>query len=345
MEMRTGATYRESGVDTVKAAEAVEEIKKLAASTFDKNVLGGIGGFGSLYQLPMEGIKQPVLVSGTDGVGTKLKIAFLMNRHNTVGIDCVAMCVNDVLCQGARPLFFLDYIACGKLDPRRIRDIVGGISEGCLQGEAALIGGETAEMPGFYPEEEYDLAGFCVGMVDKEAVINGAAIKEGDVLIGLSSSGVHSNGFSLIRKILVENIPGGLEQRVEELGCTLGEELLKPTRIYTKPVKRALGVGGIKGMVHITGGGFYENIPRILPLGTGVEIVEDSWKIPPIFSYIQACGKVERREMFSTFNMGVGYIFVVSPESKDPIIAALKEAGEVPFVMGLVVKGEGVMFV
>ena len=339
-----GATYRGAGVDTGKAAEAVREIKGLAAKTFNQNVLGEIGGFGSLYQLPLEGMGQPVLVSGTDGVGTKLKIAFLMDCHHTIGVDCVAMCVNDVLCQGARPLFFLDYIACGKLEPLKIRDIVKGISDGCIQAGAALIGGETAEMPGFYSESEYDLAGFCVGMVDRDCMVDGSSIVEGDVLIGISSSGVHSNGFSLIRKIVMEEHKISLETYIEELGCTLGEELLTPTRIYSQLVGKVLETENVKGMVHITGGGFYENIPRILPLGLGAKIHRDVWNLPPIFSYLQMLGNVEEKEMFSTFNMGVGYIFVISKERKDSVMDILRREGEKPFLMGSIIRGEGVTF-
>lgn len=343
MKENPGITYKDAGVDTVEAAKAVDALKPLAESTFNSNVLGGIGSFGSMFQLPVGDMKEPVLVSGTDGVGTKLKIAFLMNRHNTIGIDCVAMCVNDILCQGAKPLFFLDYIATGKVEPQKIKEIVEGIAEGCRQSKAALIGGETAEMPGFYQKDEYDMAGFCVGLVDKKDAITGASIEAGDVLVGVSSSGLHSNGFSLVRKVLLEE-ENVITEFVEELGVTLGEELLRPTKIYYETVQEALRLAQIKGMVHLTGGGFYENIPRVIPKGLGVSISKGSWNIPPIFPYIQKIGRLEEKEMFSTFNMGIGFIFVVPASQSDVLINGLNGMGEKAFQIGEVIKEEGVRF-
>jgi phosphoribosylformylglycinamidine cyclo-ligase len=343
MKKILGLTYKDAGVDTKKAAKAVDALKPLAESTFNSNVLGGIGSFGSMFQLPIDGMKEPVLVSGTDGVGTKLKIAFMMNRHNTIGIDCVAMCVNDILCQGAKPLFFLDYIATGKLEPQKIKEIVEGLAEGCLQSKAALIGGETAEMPGFYQNDEYDIAGFCVGVVDKKNIIDGSSICAGNVLVGLASSGLHSNGFSLVRSVLLQD-EKSLNEYVEELGITLGEELLKPTKIYFETVQKALKIAQVRGMVHITGGGFYENIPRVIPKGLGVLINANSWETPPIFPYIKKVGGLEDQEMFSTFNMGIGFIFVAPYSQSESLINGLNEMGEKAFRIGEVIAGEGVSF-
>ena len=345
-------TYKDAGVDTQEAAKAVDVLKPLAESTFNANVLGGIGGFGSMFQLPLAGMKEPVLVSGTDGVGTKLKIASMMNCHTTIGIDCVAMCVNDILCQGAKPLFFLDYIATGKLEPLKIKAIIEGLAEGCKQCATALIGGETAEMPGFYQNDEYDIAGFCVGLVDKKDIVSGESIRIGDVLIGISSSGLHSNGFSLVRKLFLEEKEltqcfqeeDVLNQYIEELGVRLGEELLKPTKIYYETVKEAQNLAQIKGMVHITGGGFYENIPRVIPEGLGVSIYRDSWEIHPIFPYIKRIGGLEEKEMFSTFNMGIGFIFIAPYSQSESLINGLKEIGDKVFRIGEVIEGEGVRF-
>ena len=352
MKKNLSVTYKDAGVDTLEAAKAVDALKPLAESTFNANVLGGIGSFGSMFQLPMGNMKEPVLVSGTDGVGTKLKIAFMMDRHRTIGIDCVAMCVNDILCQGAKPLFFLDYIATGKIEAQKIKEIIEGVSEGCKQCGAALIGGETAEMPGFYQKNEYDIAGFCVGLVDKKDIVNGHSICQGNVLIGVSSSGLHSNGFSLVRKVLLqeENVLEGLEKEneldefIEELGITLGEELLRPTKIYYEVVQKALKLAQINGMVHITGGGFYENIPRVIPKGLGVLINRNSWEIPPIFPYLQGIGGLEEKEMFSTFNMGIGFIFIAPYSQSENLIKGLKEMGEKAFRIGEVITGEGVSF-
>ncbi len=352
MKKNHGTTYKDAGVDTKEAAKAVDALKPLAESTFNANVLGGIGGFGSMFQLPINNMKEPVLVSGTDGVGTKLKIAFMMDQHKTIGIDCVAMCINDILCQGAKPLFFLDYIATGKLEPEKIKEIIEGVTEGCKQCGAALIGGETAEMPGFYQNNEYDIAGFCVGLVDKKDIITGASIKTRDVLVGISSSGLHSNGFSLVRKIFLneENLDKYLQNKntlnefVEELGMTLGEELLRPTKIYYQTVEEAKKLAQIKGMVHITGGGFYENIPRVIPEGLGVSIYPDSWETLPIFPYMKKLAALEEKEMFSTFNMGIGFIFIVPYSQSETFIKGLNDIGEKAFRIGEVIVGEGVRF-
>lgn len=305
-----------------------------------KGVCSDVGGFGGLFELDLTGITRPVLVSGTDGVGTKLKIAFLMDKHDTVGIDCVAMCVNDIICSGAKPLFFLDYIACGKNYPERIADIVKGVCEGCVQAGAALIGGETAEMPGFYPVDEYDLAGYCTGVVDKNAIIDNKTMQEGDVIIALPSSGVHSNGFSLVRKVLdVENID--IKAPVEELGGkSIGETLLTPTKIYVKPILKLLEEVKVKGISHITGGGFYENIPRSIPDGLGAEIQRKSVNILPIFNLIAKEGGICERDMFNTFNMGVGMSVVVSASDVDKALEILKSSGEDAYVIGKIIKSE-----
>ena len=337
-------SYAAAGVDITAGYKAVELMKTHIARTMTAGALSDIGGFGGLFELDLTGIDRPVLVSGTDGVGTKLKLAFLMDRHDTVGIDCVAMCVNDIICCGAKPLFFLDYIACGKNVPEKIAGIVSGVAEGCVQSGAALIGGETAEMPGFYPVDEYDLAGFSVGVVDKEKVFDRSAIREGDVILGLPSSGVHSNGFSLVRKVLdVEH--ADLKAPVPELGgAGLGETLLTPTRIYVKTILSLMEQVTIKSVSHITGGGFYENIPRSLPKGITAKIRESAVPVLPIFDLIQTKGNIPRREMFNTFNMGVGMTVVVAKEEADKALSVLEALGEKPVRLGEIVPGnEGVV--
>ena len=336
------ASYKAAGVDITAGYRAVELMKKHVARTMIPGVLEGIGGFGGLFELDMTGIQRPVLVSGTDGVGTKLKLAFLMDKHDTVGIDCVAMCVNDIVCCGARPLFFLDYVAVGKNVPERVAQIVGGVAEGCVEAGCALVGGETAEMPGFYPEDEYDLAGFSVGVVDKSKILDKNAMQEGDVLIALPSSGVHSNGFSLVRKVFqVEK--GGLDRRYADLSRTLGETLLTPTRIYVKPVLALLEAGvRIRSVSHITGGGFYENIPRSLAEGMTARIERSAVKVPPIFDIIAREGGIPERDMFNTFNMGVGMCLTVSAEDVDLALDSLADAGEDgAYALGEIVRGEG----
>ena len=332
-------SYKEAGVDVTAGYKAVELMKAHVAKTMTSGVLSGIGGFGGLFELDMTGISKPVLVSGTDGVGTKLKIAFLMDKHNTVGIDCVAMCVNDVICCGAKPQFFLDYIAVGKNVPEKVADIVSGVAEGCIQSECALIGGETAEMPGFYPVDEYDLAGFSVGVVDKDKILKPDTQKAGDVMIGIKSSGVHSNGFSLVRKVFTVN-EQNLARHYSELGSTLGECLLTPTKIYVKAVMKLLDAVNVKAISHITGGGFYENIPRSLPNGISVKIERNAVQVLPIFIVIQSVGKIPERDMFNTFNMGVGMTVVVDKNDVDKAIAAIKAAGEDAYVLGELVNGD-----
>lgn len=336
--------YASAGVDITAGYKAVELMKKHIARTMTDNALSGIGGFGGLYELDLTGIQKPVLVSGTDGVGTKLKIAFLMDKHDTVGIDCVAMCVNDIICVGAKPLVFLDYIACGKNYPERIASIVSGVAEGCVQSGAVLSGGETAEMPGFYPEDEYDLAGFSFGVVDKDKILDKNTMEEGDIVIALPSSGVHSNGFSLVRKVFdVEN--ADLKTPMEELeGKSLGETLLTPTKIYVKPMLALFDKVTVRSVSHITGGGFYENIPRSLPEGLSAKIQKSGVRVLPIFRHIQEAGSISEHDMFNTFNMGVGMIAIVAPEEKDRALSALKAAGEEAYVLGEVVSGsEGVI--
>lgn len=331
-------SYAAAGVDITAGYKAVELMKTHIAKTMTQGVCSDIGGFGGCFELDLTGITKPILVSGTDGVGTKLKIAFLTGKHDTVGIDCVAMCVNDIICAGAKPLFFLDYIACGKNFPERIADIVKGVAEGCVQSGAALIGGETAEMPGFYPVDEYDLAGYCTGIVDKDKVINNKEMSEGDVIIALPSTGVHSNGFSLVRKVFdLENTD--INRTYEELGGkTLGDALLTPTKIYVKPVLALLEQVKVKGISHITGGGFYENIPRSIPDGLGAKINKSSVKILPIFKLIQKEGNISERDMFNTFNMGVGMSIVVSPSDKEKALEILKANGEDAYIIGEIVK-------
>ena len=333
-------SYAAAGVDITAGYKAVELMKKHIARTMIKGTCSDVGGFGGLFELDLEGITKPVLVSGTDGVGTKLKIAFLMDRHDTVGIDCVAMCVNDIICAGAKPLFFLDYIACGKNVPEKIADIVKGVCEGCIQSGAALIGGETAEMPGFYPIDEYDLAGYCTGVVDKSKIIDNTKMNEGDGIIALASSGVHSNGFSLVRKVLdVEN--ADIKTPLEKLGGkSIGETLLTPTKIYVKPVLALLDNVDVKGISHITGGGFYENIPRSIPEGLGAKIQRDAIKVLPIFELIAEKGNISERDMFNTFNMGVGMSIVVAKENVEKSLEILRENGEDAYVIGEIIKSE-----
>lgn len=329
-----GLTYKDAGVDTKEGERAVSLMKEHVAKTMTSGVLNGLGSFGGLFQPDLEEMKTPVLVSGTDGVGTKLKIAFLMDEHDTVGIDCVAMCVNDVLCQGAKPLFFLDYIATGKVGAEKIADIVSGVAEGCIKSGCALIGGETAEMPGFYADGEYDIAGFAVGIVDKERIITGENIKAGDSIIGIASCGIHSNGYSLVRKVLFENAGYKAESYFEELGTTLGEALLKPTQIYAAPCTTVFGRYDIKGIVHITGGGFFENIPRVLPQNIGVEIYRSSWKRPAIFELIRRTGDIDEKEMFATFNMGIGMMFIVDKSEEEQVLKAVRDSGHEAHIIG-----------
>ena len=331
-------SYLEAGVDVTAGYKAVELMKKHVARTQTPGVVSGIGGFGGLFQPDLTDMKEPVLVSGTDGVGTKLKLAFMMDKHDTVGIDCVAMCANDVACAGAKPLFFLDYIAVGKNVPERVEQIVAGVAEGCVQAGCALIGGETAEMPGFYPKEEYDLAGFCVGMADKAKLIDGAQMKAGDALIGVSSSGVHSNGFSLVRKVF--NItPERLELYLQECGKTLGEELLTPTRIYVKSLLALMEKVAVHGVSHITGGGFYENIPRMLPDHLRAAVEKAKVPVRPIFKVIQSEG-VSEHDMYNTFNMGIGLCVAVAAEQADEAVRILRENGEEACILGEVREGE-----
>ncbi|MCQ2530222.1 MAG: phosphoribosylformylglycinamidine cyclo-ligase [Lachnospiraceae bacterium] len=339
MESRSDV-YASAGVDITAGYKSVELMKEHIAKTMTKGVCSDVGGFGGLFELDLEGMTKPILVSGTDGVGTKLKIAFLMDKHDTVGIDCVAMCVNDIICCGAKPLFFLDYIACGKNYPERIADIVKGVSEGCVQAGAALIGGETAEMPGFYPEDEYDLAGYSTGVVDKSKIIDNKTMKAGDVVIALPSSGVHSNGFSLVRKVFdVEN--RDMKAPLEALGGkSLGETLLTPTKIYVKPVLKLLENATVKGISHITGGGFYENIPRSIPEGFGAAIDKQAVKILPIFDMLAKEGGIEERDMFNTFNMGVGMSIVVDQDDADKAVELLNAEGEAAYIMGEIIKSD-----
>ena len=333
-------TYKDSGVDVERGYEAVRLRKEHVTRTFNDNVIGDLGSFGGFYSIENSGMSKPVLVAGTDGVGTKLKLAFLTGRHDTVGIDCVAMCVNDVVCQGAMPMFFLDYLATGNLKPDMAATIVRGVAEGCLQAGCALIGGETAEMPGFYPEGEYDLAGFCVGMVDRAQVINGSNIRKGDTLIGLASTGVHSNGFSLVRRLLI-NDKTDLSAPVEELGgCSLADELLRPTRIYVRTVKELISRFTIKGIAHITGGGFIENIPRILPDGLTARIDRGSWPVQPIFKMMQRISGMKDEQIYNTFNMGIGMVMAVDSEEADAVVCAANSLGENAFVIGEVIESE-----
>ena len=335
--------YKKAGVDIEAGYKAVELMGKYVKETIRPEVLGGIGGFSGAFSMAgFKGMEEPTLLSGTDGVGTKLKLAFLMDRHDTVGIDCVAMCVNDVACAGGEPLFFLDYIACGKNVPEKIAQIVKGVAAGCLQAGAALVGGETAEMPGFYPEDEYDLAGFAVGIADKKDLITGEKLKAGDTLIGIASSGVHSNGFSLVRKVFEKEMtPEGLNTYVDSLGTTLGDALLAPTKIYVKALRAVKEAGvTVKGCSHITGGGFYENVPRMLKDGVRAVIKKDSYPVPPIFRLLAEKGEIEETMMYNTFNMGLGMIIAVDPAEAERALEALKAAGEQAWAVGTVEAGE-----
>ena len=333
--------YKNAGVDIEAGYKSVELMKQHIAKTMRPEVLGGIGGFSGAFSMnSFKDMEEPTLVSGTDGVGTKLKLAFIMDKHDTVGIDCVAMCVNDIACAGGEPLFFLDYIACGKNYPEKIAEIVKGVAEGCSQSSAALIGGETAEMPGFYPVDEYDLAGFAVGVVDKKDLITGEDLNTGDVLIGMASSGVHSNGFSLVRKVF-EMTKESLDTYYDDLGTTLGEALLAPTRIYVKALKSIKNAGvTVKACSHITGGGFYENIPRILIDGVRAVVKKDSYPIPPIFTKLAKEGNVDEHAMYNTYNMGIGMIVAVDPADVDKTMEAIKATGDKPYVIGHIEAGE-----
>lgn len=335
--------YKQAGVDIEAGYEAVERMKKHVARTMRKEVLGGLGSFGGMFDLSSFQLKEPVLVSGTDGVGTKLMLAFMMDKHDTIGIDAVAMCVNDIVVQGAEPLYFLDYIACGKSVPEKIEAIVKGIADGCEQAGCAIVGGETAEMPGMYDVDEYDLAGFSVGIVEKSKLITGEKIQEGDVIIGLASSGVHSNGFSLVRKVLLEDHKLDLKKTYEPFTRPLGEVLLEPTRIYVKPILQLLKKFDIKGLSHITGGGFYENIPRMLPEGVGAVIEYGTWDVPEIFTFIQEKGNISDKDMFSTFNMGIGMAVVVSENEVNAVLEELAKFGEKAVVIGRVINEEGIV--
>ena len=340
MDNSQSKSYAAAGVDITAGYKAVELMKSHIARTVTPGVCSDVGGFGGLFELDTKGMENPVLVSGTDGVGTKLKLAFLTGRHGTVGIDCVAMCVNDIICCGARPLFFLDYIACGKNEPEKIAQIVSGVAEGCVQSGAALIGGETAEMPGFYPEDEYDLAGFCVGIVDKKKIPDSKTMTEGDVVIALPSSGVHSNGFSLVRKVFdVENCDL-CTPRAELGNVSLADALLAPTKIYVKPLLALFEKVRVKGVSHITGGGFYENIPRSIPDGLGAEIKKESLRPLPVFDLIAKVGSIPERDMFNTFNMGVGMSIVVAKEDAEAALSVLRENNEDAYIMGRIIKSE-----
>ena len=340
IENSKSEAYAAAGVDITAGYRAVELMKKHIARTETPGVMGGLGGFGGLFAPDLTGMKKPILVSGTDGVGTKLKIAFRMDRHDTVGIDCVAMCVNDIICCGAKPLFFLDYIACGKNVPERIEQIVKGVCEGCVQAGAALIGGETAEMPGFYPENEYDLAGYSTGIVDQDRIIDNTRMEAGDAVLALPSSGVHSNGFSLVRKVFDIEHADLEAPRAELGGKSLGEALLTPTKIYVKPVLALLAQVDVKGISHITGGGFYENIPRSIPEGLGARIERKAVRVLPVFDLIAKAGNISERDMFNTYNMGVGMSIVVPAAQKEPALEILRAAGEDAYEIGTIVKSE-----
>ncbi len=332
-------SYKAAGVDVTAGYESVKLMKPMVESTFIPGVIGSLGGFGGLFAPDIKGMEEPVLVSGTDGVGTKLKLAFLMDKHDTIGIDAVAMCVNDIACCGAQPLFFLDYIAVGKNIPARVASIVSGIAEGCRQAGCALIGGETAEMPGFYPENEYDVAGFSVGMVDKPKMIDSSRLQAGDVIIGVASSGVHSNGYSLVRKTLGIN-EKSVSRYMDEFGKTLGEELLTPTRIYVKAVQKLAASADVKAISHITGGGFYENIPRMLCEGIHANIDKSAAPVPAVFDVIAKAGKIPERDMYNTFNMGIGLVAAVAKTDVDKALSALAEVGESTYILGETVHGE-----
>jgi len=334
-------TYKAAGVDVEAGYETVRLIKQHTRRTMIPGVLGELGSFGGFFEIAKDSYKNPILVSGTDGVGTKLQIAFMTGKHDTIGVDCVAMCVNDVVCHGAKPLFFLDYIGTGKLEPNVAADIVKGVCDGCVEAGCALIGGETAEMPGFYKQGEYDLAGFAVGIVDKDDVINGSGVSDGDMLIGIASSGIHSNGFSLVRKLFFGINKFDISKKFDELDCTLGEELLKPTRIYVKTVQELLKKHKIGGIAHITGGGFIENIPRTIPSGFKAVIKPGSFEIPPVFKLMQKLGNIEDMEMYNTFNMGIGLVLTVKKEDAGETLNTLRNLGEKAYIIGSVAKGEG----
>lgn len=338
MEKSFSESYKAAGVDVTAGYKGVELMKKAVQATYTNAVISDIGGFGGLYAPQIKGMEEPILVSGTDGVGTKLKLAFLMDKHDTIGEDCVAMCANDVICTGASPMFFLDYMALGKNIPEKVATIVAGVAEGCKKANCSLIGGETAEMPGFYPVDEYDLAGFCVGIVDKKKIINNKTIEIGDKVIGLKSSGVHSNGFSLVRKVFDVN-KENLNEYVESLGCTVGEALLKPTKIYVKPILKLIEQVKVKGISHITGGGFYENMPRMLREGVALKIDKNSYEVSPIFKLIAERGNIPERDMYNTFNMGIGMAVIVPESEVEKSLEILKEAGEEAYLIGEVIEG------
>ena len=338
MEKSFSESYKAAGVDVTAGYKGVELMKKAVQATYTNEVISEIGGFGGLYSPQMKDMQEPILVSGTDGVGTKLKLAFLMDKHDTIGQDCVAMCVNDVICTGASPMFFLDYMALGKNVPEKVATIVSGVANGCKKANCSLIGGETAEMPGFYPEDEYDLAGFCVGIVDKKDIIDKKNIEIGDKVIGLSSSGVHSNGFSLVRKVFNVN-KETLSEYVDELGSTIGESLLKPTKIYVKPILELMKQIKVKGISHITGGGFYENMPRMLRDGVALKINKNSYDVPAIFKLIATRGNIPERDMYNTFNMGIGMCIIVKDEDVKKTIDILKQSGEEAYLIGEVIEG------
>ncbi len=338
MEKSFSESYKAAGVDVTAGYKSTELMKKAVQATYTNSVISDIGGFGGLYAPQIKDMKEPILVSGTDGVGTKLKLAFLMDKHDTIGEDCVAMCANDVICTGASPMFFLDYMALGKNIPEKVATIVAGVAEGCKKANCSLIGGETAEMPGFYPIDEYDLAGFCVGVVDKKKIIDNKTIEVGDKVIGLASSGVHSNGFSLVRKVFDIN-KENLNEYIEELGTTLGEALLKPTKIYVKPILKLIKEVKVKGISHITGGGFYENMPRMLREGVALKIDKNSYKVPAIFNLIAKKGNIPERDMYNTFNMGIGMCVIVPENEVEKAIKILNEAGEEAYLIGEVIEG------
>lgn len=338
MEKSFSESYKNAGVDVTAGYKSVELIKKCVQSTYTDGVISDLGGFGGLFAPNIKNMKEPILVSGTDGVGTKLKLAFLLNKHDTIGQDCVAMCANDIICCGATPLFFLDYVALGKNVPEVVATIVKGVTDGCKMAGCALVGGETAEMPGFYPIDEYDLAGFCVGIVDKEKIINSDSINVGDKVIGIASSGVHSNGFSLVRKIFDVNKENLNEYR-EELGKTLGESLLAPTKIYVKPVLKVLEQVNVKGISHVTGGGFYENLPRMLNDKVALNINKNSYEVPAIFKLLQKTGNIPERDMYNTFNMGIGMALIVPAEDVEKTLQMLKDEGETAYEIGEVIEG------
>lgn len=338
--------YEQAGVNIEAGYEAVKRMKSHVERTARKGIMGTFGGFGGMFDLSELNLKEPVLISGTDGVGTKLKLAFMVDKHDTIGVDCVAMCVNDIVAQGAEPLYFLDYVALGKAEPAKIEQIVKGVADGCVQSGAALIGGETAEMPGLYDEDEYDLAGFAVGACEKANIVTGEKIAEGDVLVGIASSGVHSNGYSLVRKIVFEDNGYAIDAVVEgyETLGKIGEALLTPTKLYAKPVMEMLKEADIHGMAHVTGGGFYENLPRMMPEGLATEVDLGTWPVLPIFEFLKDKGQLEDKDLYNVFNMGIGFVIAVKPQQADKIIEIAQKHGEKAYTIGRVVKGEGVIF-